>query len=310
MECPPSNIEAIAESDRVEFKAQFDPKSRQDWCELIKDIVAVANSGGGTILIGVDDDGAPSGFDVSSVLSIDVADVTNKIHSYTEQQSPACQITEREHRGHRIALLEIASARIPLVFTSPGTYPVGPTAQKTAFARGTLYFRHGPKSEPATSADLAAVIDRELARVKEFWLAGIAKVVAAPTDATIHVVSQPVALSELSNAAPVRLTTDQDAPTFKALQADKLYPYRQTELIKKLRVSLGPAAIGAHDLLCVRRVYRTDEELNFSHKSQWSPRQYSDAFLDWLLAQHAADSGFFQKARDAYKNPSGGLLSS
>ena len=57
--CPfqPLDLDAIdGESGSVDFKASFDPKSTQDWCELIKDIIAMTNSGGGTIIIGVADD--------------------------------------------------------------------------------------------------------------------------------------------------------------------------------------------------------------------------------------------------------------
>ena len=68
--------------------------------------------------------------------------------------------------------------------------------QKTAFGRGTLYFRHGAKSESGTSADVTAVIEREVASVKEFWLEGIAKVVAAPPGATVQVLLFAVRVSE------------------------------------------------------------------------------------------------------------------
>jgi hypothetical protein len=40
---PACNLEAVqGETAEVDFKAQFDPASRQDWCELIKDLVAIA----------------------------------------------------------------------------------------------------------------------------------------------------------------------------------------------------------------------------------------------------------------------------
>ena len=42
------------ESASLDFKSCFDPESKQDWCELIKDMVAMSNSGGGTIIVGVD----------------------------------------------------------------------------------------------------------------------------------------------------------------------------------------------------------------------------------------------------------------
>jgi predicted HTH transcriptional regulator len=54
--------EAARESTRVEFKEQLDPADGGDWCEVIKDIVAIANSGGGSIVLGIKNDGTPSGW--------------------------------------------------------------------------------------------------------------------------------------------------------------------------------------------------------------------------------------------------------
>jgi predicted HTH transcriptional regulator len=44
-------LEDKVESDKVDFKEIFSISSKADWCELIKDIVAMANSGGGILLI-------------------------------------------------------------------------------------------------------------------------------------------------------------------------------------------------------------------------------------------------------------------
>ena len=40
-------LAAERESSRIEFKREFNPASRAQWCEAIKDIAAIANSGGG-----------------------------------------------------------------------------------------------------------------------------------------------------------------------------------------------------------------------------------------------------------------------
>jgi hypothetical protein len=298
--CDPDKEQA--ETETVEFKAQFDPASRQDWCELIKDIVAMANSGGGTIVIGVQDDGSPSGVDVTPFLHLDPADFTNKIHSYTEQQFAAIAICAGTRQGYPVAVLSIGGVRVPIVFTAPGTYPTSPSSQKTVFSRGTMYFRHGPKSEPGTSEDLRTALEREVCRLKDFWLQGIAKVVAAPPGSTVQVVQQEVNLCDSAEAAPIRLTADEDAPPFRAIQADKLYPYRQKELLAILNERLGPKVAGPHDLLCIRRVHLTDGNPNFSYKGLWAPRQYSIAFVEWLVERYSSNSEFFQKARDAYRH--------
>src|SRR5262245_29185590 len=38
-------------ADAVDLVRTFDPASQRDWCELVRDVVAAANSGGGTILV-------------------------------------------------------------------------------------------------------------------------------------------------------------------------------------------------------------------------------------------------------------------
>ena len=68
-----SVLSRSSETDDLDFKAEFHNKLG-DWLEIIKDVVAFANSGGGTVLIGVNDDGSPSGADVSVICETDPAD--------------------------------------------------------------------------------------------------------------------------------------------------------------------------------------------------------------------------------------------
>lgn len=47
-------VAASAETDAMDFKAVFEAAVPGAWCELVKDTVAIGNSGGGAIVIGVD----------------------------------------------------------------------------------------------------------------------------------------------------------------------------------------------------------------------------------------------------------------
>jgi predicted HTH transcriptional regulator len=76
-------VEAKRESKHLDFKASFDSDSAQDWCEVTKDIVAMANSGGGLIVVGVSDNGRNSGADVSSFASVDPAVITLPTSTFT-----------------------------------------------------------------------------------------------------------------------------------------------------------------------------------------------------------------------------------
>jgi hypothetical protein len=318
------------ESATIDFKASFDPKGTQDWCELIKDIIAMTNSGGGAVVVGVADDGSSSGADVQQLLGVDPADVTNRIHAYTDQHFASFEIVEGVRLGQPVAVIHVGASRMPIVFTSHGGYPVKPSGQKTAFVKGSVYFRHGAKSEPGTTEDLRRALERELEVVKEFWLEGIGKMMAAPAGSTVQIVQQDVTLRDAPDSTPIgltkdenaprlsvenvtlrdtpeataiRLTRDESAPALSVVQADKLYPYRQKELIKRLAERLdGRIAVSAHDLQCVRRTFSIDDDPTFSHQAQYSPRKYSETYVDWLIEQFTADPAFFQKARDAYRS--------
>lgn len=174
-------ISAKRESKYLDFKEKFDPNQAEDWCEIIKDIVAITNSGGGMIIIGVKNDGSPSKEDVSAVLRLDPAKITDKIAKYTGDQFGDFSIQEADRKGHKIAVLQTACVPVPMVFIQPGTYDVGERKQKTAFSRGSIYFRHGAKSEPGNSKDLREWVERELERIRKLWLVNIRKVVYAPT---------------------------------------------------------------------------------------------------------------------------------
>src|SRR5207253_7066321 len=76
-------LERTSESAEVDFKSAFDVAKAGEWLEIIKDVAAFANSGGGIVLVGLNDDGTPAGSDVTPALSIDPADFANRIHKYT-----------------------------------------------------------------------------------------------------------------------------------------------------------------------------------------------------------------------------------
>jgi hypothetical protein len=321
------DLDALAgESATADFKSAFDPQSKQDWCELIKDIVAMSNSGGGSIIVGVDDDGNPlSNADVASILAVDPADVTNRIHGYTDQHFAAFGIVPSTRQGIPVVVIEVGPSDIPIVFTAHGGYAT-PSGQKAAFVKGSVYFRHGAKSEPGTTDDLRQALERRLAQVKGFWLDGIGKIMAAPAGSDVQIVQRAitlrdsedampvrltaddeaaavgisnVALRETPDAVPIRLTNDENAPTLSVMQADKLYPYRLKELVKRLAERMGgQTVIGTHDLQCVRRAHKIDDDPMFTYQAQHSPRKYTEAFVDWLISRYAEDSNFFKGARN------------
>lgn len=295
---------AKRESKYVDFKEGFDISSSQDWCEIIKDIVAMANSGGGVILVGVRNGGDPSDFDVRSVLSLDPAKLTDKIAKYTGEQFAGFEITEVSRNKRKAAALLVNGVPIPIVFIKPGTYDVGGGQQRTAFGRGTVYFRHGAKSEPGDSNDLRRAVERELERIRKSWLGSIRKVVKAPKGYRVQVLPPEVIATARPEATPIRIVDTPSAPPYRIVNPDKTHPYRQKELVPRVNERLkGRKRITTYDLLCVRRVHKIDgAKPEFCYEPKFGSPQYSDQFVDWLVQNYEEDFSFFQKARNKYSS--------
>jgi hypothetical protein len=212
-------LSAERESKHVEFKQGFDPGQPGEWCEIIKDLAAIANSGGGIIVFGLDSRGAPTGDSIDSITSIDPADIANKVARYTGQVDFEFEVRQLAKHTSKLVAFVIPAVAVPLIFERPGTYDIGGGKQKTAFSVGTVYFRHGAKSEPGTSEDIRKIIERQLDHIRRSWLSGVRKIVQAPHGAHIvalHPTTKEAQQSLATNvravndpkATPVRLTRD------------------------------------------------------------------------------------------------------
>ena len=292
---------AKRESKYVDFKQSFDPSSNGEWCELIKDIVAMANTGGGVILVGLDNGGKPTGEDVQAVLELDHATIMDKIGKYTGLESCDVEVQEGSKCGAVIAILEVSEVEVPIVFHRPGTYPIGAGKQKTAFARGTVYFRHGAKSEPGTTADLRRAIERRLDAIRKQWLDGVGKVVRSPQGSSVTIVSGDVVESRSPSATPIRLVDDPTAPEYRVRDPDTTHPYRQKELIEVVNDRLPDGVeVNTHDMLAIRRSHGIDGNRRYWHQGRFGTPQYSDAFAEWIVEQHKEDGEFFRECRERY----------
>ena len=292
---------AKRESKYVDFKQSFDPGSNGEWCELIKDIVAMANTGGGVILVGLDNGGKPTGENVQTVLELDQAEFADKIGKYTGSEPCEVDVQEGSKCGVQIAIIEVSGVEAPIVFQRPGTYQVASGKQKTAFSRGTVYFRHGAKSEPGTTADLRRVVEQRLDTIRKQWLDGVRKVVTSPRGSSIAILSGDVTESRSPSAAPIRLVKDSTAPEYRLIDQDTTYPYRQKELIEVVNERLPDGAtVNSHDILCIRRSKGIDGDLRYCHQPKFGSPQYNDAFVAWIVDQHEANEGFFEQCRKRY----------
>src|SRR4051812_20787972 len=106
-------LQARAESTAVDFKRSFDPANKGEWIEVIKDIAAFANSGGGALLFAVDNEGNPTGFACRAILDFDTARIADKLRKYTGTNLGDLAVFKRERDGYSIAGLSVGPVEVP-----------------------------------------------------------------------------------------------------------------------------------------------------------------------------------------------------
>lgn len=294
-------LKAKRESKYIDFKGEFDTSSTKNWCEVIKDVIAMSNSGGGVLIFGLDNVGQPTQIDVSAVIELDPASVTDKIAKYTGVQFSNFEIIESEKDGNKLTVLRVFPRSTPVVFTKPGTYPVDNKKQKRAFSQGTVYFRHGAKSEPGTTDDLRNAIKVTVDEVREDILSGVRKVIDSPPGYEVMVLPKEIIETESPEGLPIRLVDDPEAPQYRKINRDISHPYRQKELIKEVNTRLPKSAkINAYDILSIRRVYDLDDDEKYCYSPKFSSNQYSPTLAEWIARQFEEESEFFLLARVEY----------
>jgi hypothetical protein len=294
------------EGTHIDFKSKIDWTNDGEVIELIKDIIAIANSGGGCVLLGTNDDGTKNSDFNNDIHAIDNSVIVNRIRKYTNLEYDGFEILNITRMGEMTFCILIMPSNKPIVFEKPGTYPNpnDPIKQKTAFGQGTIYFRHGSKSETCNNVDLTSFIDKELERIKDSWLGNIRKVVEAPIGHVVQMLPPNVIMKETNDATAIRITDDVDAPVYKIENPDNICPFRQKDIVNKINEKHRlEEKINQYDIQAIIHVFVIDNSKpNFYYKSLYGPKQYSQAFVDWILGEHIKDTMFFHKTREAYRS--------
>ena len=289
-----------SETREIEFKREFDPTLTADWCELLKDVFAIINSGGGIILFGLDNCGIAVGAS-QEVQELDPAIVADKIYSYTNQHFGDIEIFCRPKAGKPIVGLRLGPTEVPLVPSRAGTYERRPGKPRNAFTEGAVYVRHGAKSEPATSEDLRQFLETRLTAARNQLLEGVTKVFEAPKGAHINIAYGGSADS--TDLAAVRLARDPNAQTVSVLDPNTSHPYRMKEILSAVNTQIGQETkpLNAYDIKVALAVFGLEKELSFVYRPDHGPTKYSEAFVEWLLSRLAENRHAFRAARSQYR---------
>jgi hypothetical protein len=277
----------------VRLKRSFDQSSQQDWRELVRDIAAIANSRGGEILLRMR----------AEAIAITRMDVLRQLGEFSDSTFDDIELQSANLPDGAGMLVTIGPALFPIVFTNAGSYPDPSEAGKRieVFSAGSIYFWHKDKSEPGGTGDLREFLERLVRRVRRRWLRGIRRVLKTPIDSMVQATTARKRakrnIEAAANLQPVRITTDPDAPALQPQDVERLYPWRQKDLLGELNARLGRRALTTYDIQAVRRHHRLDERPDFVFHLLGAGRRYSPAAADWFIEQHARDPEFFAKAR-------------
>jgi hypothetical protein len=279
----------------LRLERSFDPSSQRDWCELIRDIAAIANSGGGHILLRLP----------AETAAITRSDVLRRLGEFSDATFDDLELHPADVGNASGQVISIGRALFPIVFTQRGSYsdPNDAKSEVEVFAAGSIYAWHAGKSEPGGTGDLREFFERLVRRVRRRWLRGIRRVLAMPIDSVVQSTAAGRRTNRFNDGAanlqPVRITTDPDAPALQPQDVERLYPWRQKDLLGELNARLGRRALTTYDIQAVRRHHHLDERPDFVFHLAGAGRRYSPAAADWFIEQHARDPKFFAKARAA-----------
>jgi hypothetical protein len=244
----PKAAAATRSSKYVAFRNGDEPD------ELLRDVVALANAGGGAIIT----QDAP-----------DLAWIQDELD---------------------FADLELATVDRGSVLV------VGPAGEAPLTVEGGPYFRHGAKSVPATRDDLRRFMDRRVTQVKRKLLGDIKRVITAPEGSEVVAIERS---EDDAGERVIRITTDEHAPVYRAVDFDVTHPYRQKELIAEVNRRLPDhRAINAYEFQAIKRTKDIDPD--FVHRPRFGTNQYSEAFVEWLVEQIRRDGEFVASARARY----------
>jgi hypothetical protein len=212
------------------------------------------------------------------------------------------EVIEAEKDGHSVAIFLINPPDSPLVFEKPGTYPVANNRQQTAFSQGTVYFRHGAKSERGTTDDLRKFIAKRVREMQDQLVKGMRRISEAPRGSQLHVVPQGTARAGLDGAVAVRMTLNPDAQGVIAVDRHEIFPYRQKDVVERLKKALPAGMVpNTYDLQAINKVYKIAQDKNLSWKPDFSSRQYSEAFVEWIVDKISNEKEFLKATRRRFR---------
>jgi Schlafen, AlbA_2 len=157
------------EYPELDFKSRIDPGEKVGEVQLARHVGAMRVSGG-YIVLGVDDNGNPTGgMDEVDPRNFDEANLAPKLLRYLEDVGVRVQVFDLS--GHTIVLLCVLPSPTGCTFfKADGKYKDGNGKEVVAFREADVFWRDGTRSVRITKAGLENVVEARIAKAKDEWL--------------------------------------------------------------------------------------------------------------------------------------------
>ncbi len=229
------------EGEDFDGKSALDPTSAHDYLKLAADLVAMANTRGGCILIGTRGEPIPKGHGPL----FDSARVDDKVNSLVE---PRIGGIKSSMIGEDFVLLEVEkSQNPPHVFKQDGTYMNAQGKNAFVFRKSDVFARHSSKSERASRSDF----DRWFEERRQHLFENVKMIFEAHPNARMQI-------ADSGPAVPFRI--DPDAPG-----AQPVYDLITTEPFRDVAQELAggvKAWKSSRHLLSELQLYKAYRERN------------------------------------------------
>ncbi len=204
----------------------------------------MSNSGGGFLVLGVEDSGARVGLGKSLVREFDPARVNGKI----EPRAPGARIevsySELSYYSRLYGFVVVAPSDALIVFDRQWGFSPGPgEKQKIVIRPGVLYVRGVGETRPTRQGDLARVVQNLVELGSQKFLARIEKLAAVPLSAELVAydpvtASQGVRLVARGEGQPVTIVDQQTGavPIHEVLSSEVPFSSTQAEFTSQLRL--------------------------------------------------------------------------
>lgn len=177
------------ESKLQDYKITFVPNDAKARVDLVKNLVAMANAGGGQIIYGRDETETP-GVDDATCTALDSARLDDFVRKYIipapMEISHDIQVLDN---GRFVLTLTVAAAQYPIVMARKGDWK-GMDSRKDSsiFLKGDIWTRHSSKTERVHFEDLRQWVERAKQDERERILSRITHLANLPEGTEIQIV--------------------------------------------------------------------------------------------------------------------------